>query len=205
MKYFCIVSMFFSFLLLSSCKTTEPVSVKDTHISNTGMLLQSLVAHISQDISTDNAFLTCSSSAIDMCIQEYWYDVGKEISCDEYLLESNRASCKTNKIVATAKAAGDIAGCASLKTPEKESCEFEIVTQKALTANDAKLCSSLEEKTATMCFNRVIVNQAHTEKDEKLCDQIRSLDETDTLEKDMCIQEVQYEKAQVIQNPSLEK
>lgn len=189
-KIFVVVSMFLSFLLLSSCKATEPVSVKDTHISNTGMLLQSLVANISQDISTDNAFLTCSSSAIDMCIQEYWYDAGKEISCDEYLLEENKTSCERNKVISSAKTTGNETLCETLGAG-KEACVYEVVSMKAMTTKDETLCTWLWDSFSIQCHNKVVTAKALEQLDAKLCETLKT-QENDTLVREMCQDEVAY-------------
>ena len=178
----------FLFFFISCTSWTPKEATQIDSLSSSGRTFSSLLWNIPPDISGDAGFLMCAQSNLDMCIQDTRSQRQQEIQCDEYLLESNQQNCRDSKVIESAMKVSDTTLCASLGE-KKESCEFEVVSQNAIDTWNLELCNTLSEKFSLNCFNKTIYLQALSTKDIKKCDLIKA-EEGDTLEKDMCKQDV---------------
>lgn len=136
-------------------------------------------------------FLYCAAQNVDMCIGEVASMSQEQVSCEDYILESSRVSCTDSQAFSQAVTSLDTSLCESISW-DQQNCVREVITQKAIQASDSQICSGLDSDFRRSCENTVIQISAVANKDPSLCDGIVWFDDTDTMEKEFCIQEVQF-------------
>ena len=184
-------------LILTSCGVQNQWNISgQTSMQNTQTAPSfSFMSQIPWVFVDNQDFLSCTKNNIDMCMQEVSYSLeeGMTISCDMFLSEQNRQSCRFNEVTSQAMSEGNIAACSSLEESSRENCEREVSMSLAMDTGDISICESFEDFDKISCNNRIVLSQALREIDTSICDSILAYEwDEENWEKTMCLEEVQF-------------
>lgn len=204
MKIFSIV-IFFAVFLTSCGAWVKDIDNTSSAVSGTGKNIESqassqnnatdiegIVSMLPDILKNKEEFKWCVKNNIDMCLTEQAQLSPEEVSCEDYLVESNRVLCDEQKKISKAKETKDVSVCASL-SQNKESCEYEVILSKGLENADVDVCETLSEGYKTSCNNEIIKAQALKQQDLSLCKKIIPYVEGDTFEQKFCEDEVKFQ------------
>jgi len=155
--------------------------------------LGDIMSQVSEKFLENESFHTCVKQNIDNCMINISSEAESPVSmsCDEFLLESSKESCMQTEISAKAVSEKNIELCADLSSG-KESCEYEVALAIGLTDFDTKVCDNITDAYKISCNNQIVINEAQTKKDVKICDKLLSENEGEILEKEFCVNEIEY-------------
>lgn len=128
----------------------------------------------------NDIFLSCAMQSVDTCMQEVTSsnDGFQSISCDEFLSEMSRESCRYMQATTEAQTSRDPSLCSDLNLWSRERCEIEVRLALALDSGDISTCENFSDTDKIDCNNRIIFNQASLSLNADLCEGlIASMDE----------------------------
>lgn len=136
------------------------------------------VSQIWKKFLKNQTFQQCIANATDMCIDQVKMDSSLawsgantlSVSCDDYVLDSNKENCKMQEVLASARDSGDVSACNSLSDTAKERCKFEVVISQITDSSEVSVCDVLENSYALNCKSRIVFTQAVKKKDATVCD-----------------------------------
>jgi len=204
-KFIILVLLCFSFILVScnsGQKATEGTPANQEQNQETGSndevtsqgvvwTFSDFTTKIPSALNNDESFLSCTAMNIDMCMSESDQSESFEVSCDDYLVESNRINCEEWKVTMQAKTSSDASLCEGLIS-NKDNCEYEVALAKWLTSFDVSVCDGISEFNKIQCNNDIVMSEAKEKQDAKLCSKILLYNEWDTYERIFCEEEVGY-------------
>lgn len=209
---------FIGFFLLSSCQWQKPITLEEkkievnTQAENKDTLeFSDLVKNIASKFKDNQNYVQCLSRAADSCMNEtqIWENIAWtwsifKLSCDDYILDESRESCKQQEILHQAKEKNDVSICESLSNGTVDSCQYEVIIAQTSMDSNISVCDQLKEAYVAMCKKRIITQKASISKNIKLCDSLvdissisatgaeaEFLQEDMKIERDMCKQEVE--------------
>ena len=189
-----IISAIASLFFLTSCWTNQ-AQVQNSSVDDLRANPMEFVTQVPTRFTSDENFLSCTQQSIDMCMQEisFWFDAENSVTCDEFLHQESRDSCRFTEVTIQARDTQNAELCSTLHENFIQRCEFEVLFTMAVNTNDITLCQDLDEVESIDCNNRVVLANATTSLDVTVCDWIMKQEwEEDSFEQLACIEEVNY-------------
>lgn len=163
----------------------------DEESKTTVLGLPEIIANIPSKYNDNSEFRSCVERNIDSCISETASILWETVTCDDFVLESNRNSCTRAEISQKARDTKNTSLCDSLES-WKESCLFEVIVAIGKENFDVKVCEQLPEEFKIDCNNHIVHLQALDSRDTKICERLLWDEENLVFEKEFCSEEINF-------------